>query len=111
MNYGKLRCLGTQTRLKARFGSGYQLQFHCAPGRVEQVESFVQSHLPRAIHMETYAGIHIGIGITLGLVGHCTAQSQLALRLIKSGYEQPQCSAIDRASRLWEGGGGGTTCF
>ncbi len=58
MNFGKLRCLGTQTRLKARFSSGYQLQFHCAPGRVEQVEGYIQSHLPAAIHMETYAGTH-----------------------------------------------------
>ena len=57
MNYGKLRCLGTQTRLKAKFGSGYQLQFHCEKGRSQEVEEFVQTQLPHAIHTETYAGI------------------------------------------------------
>ena len=59
MNYGRLRCLGTQTRLKAKFGSGYQLQFHCEKGRSHEVEEFVQAQLPKAVHMETYAGIII----------------------------------------------------
>ena len=56
MNYGRLRCLGTQTRLKAKFGSGYQLQFHCEKGRSQEVEEFVHTQLPKAIHTETYAG-------------------------------------------------------
>ena len=33
MNYGKLRCLGSQNKLKARFGSGYQLHINRYPGR------------------------------------------------------------------------------
>lgn len=57
MNYGRLRCLGTQNRLKKRFGSGYQLAFQCAPGHASTVESFVRTNLPKAVHMETYAGI------------------------------------------------------
>ena len=43
-------------RLKARFGSGYQLQFHCESGRSQEVETFVKTQLPKAVHMETYAG-------------------------------------------------------
>ena len=56
MNYGSLRCLGTQTRLKTKFGSGYQLQFHCEKGRGQEVREFVEAELPKAIHTETYAG-------------------------------------------------------
>ena len=57
MNHGWLRCLGTQTRLKTKFGSGYQLQFHCVKGRSHEVEEFIQAQLPQAVHMETYAGM------------------------------------------------------
>jgi ABC-type multidrug transport system ATPase subunit len=28
MNFGRLRCLGTQNRLKSKFGTGYQLAFN-----------------------------------------------------------------------------------
>ena len=35
MHYGKLRCLGSQTRLKTKFGSGYQLQFDSKKGKVQ----------------------------------------------------------------------------
>ena len=45
MNFGRLRCLGTQNRLKSRFGTGYQLAFNCAPGRVSDVESFIRNNL------------------------------------------------------------------
>ena len=57
MNFGYLRCLGTQSHLKARFGCGYQLQFNCAPGRVGAVEEFIRNLLPKAVHMETFAGM------------------------------------------------------
>lgn len=56
MNYGRLRCLGSQTRLKAKFGTGYQLTFNCAPGRVGDVKRCVEDNIPRAVHLETYAG-------------------------------------------------------
>ena len=56
MNYGRLRCLGSQTRLKAKFGEGYQLKFHCMPGKIRQVERYVQANVATAKHMETYAG-------------------------------------------------------
>ena len=42
--------------LKAKFGTGYQLAFNCAPGRVGDVESFVRNNLRKAVHIETYAG-------------------------------------------------------
>ena len=57
MNFGRLRCLGTQNRLKAKFGTGYQLAFNCAPGRVTDVEKFVRNNLQKAVHIETYAGM------------------------------------------------------
>ena len=57
MNFGRLRCLGTQNRLKSKFGTGYQLAFNCAPGRVSDVEKFVGNNLRKAVHIETYAGI------------------------------------------------------
>ena len=56
MNYGRLRCLGSQNRLKAKFGTGYQLKFHCSPGRVNDVERFIQTNLSSVRHLETYAG-------------------------------------------------------
>ena len=59
MNFGRLRCLGTQNRLKSKFGTGYQLAFNCAPGRVGDVESFVSNNLRKAVHIETYAGVSI----------------------------------------------------
>ena len=39
MNFGRLRLLGTQNRLLAKFGTGYQLAFNCASGHVGDVES------------------------------------------------------------------------
>ena len=57
MNFGRLRCLGTQNRLKSKFGTGYQLAFNCAPGRVSDVEKFVGNNLRKAVHIETYAGM------------------------------------------------------
>ena len=53
MNFGRLRCLGTQNRLKSKFGTGYQLAFNCAPGW----EKFVGNNLQKAVHIETYAGM------------------------------------------------------
>ena len=35
MNYGKLRCLGSQNRLKTKYGIGYQLQLNCIPQKIE----------------------------------------------------------------------------
>ena len=57
MNFGRLRCLGTQNRLKSKFGTGYQLAFNCAPGRVSDMEKFVGNNLRKAVHIETYAGM------------------------------------------------------
>ena len=56
MNYGRLQCLGSQTRLKTKFGSGYQLMFHYIPGKVGDVERFVQTNIRSVRHLETYAG-------------------------------------------------------
>ena len=56
MNYGRLCCLGSQSYLKNKFGLGYQLMFHCSPGRASNIERFVQTNLDGATHIETYAG-------------------------------------------------------
>ncbi|XP_065901246.1 ABC transporter A family member 9-like isoform X2 [Dysidea avara] len=56
MNYGKLRCLGSQNRLKTKFGIGYQLQINCPPSKVEDVEHFMAAKLPQVVHVETYNG-------------------------------------------------------
>lgn len=55
MNYGQLRCLGTQSHLKSRFGTGYQLHFSCDHGKAQEAEQFIQMRLPKAMHIETYA--------------------------------------------------------
>ena len=54
MNFGHLRCLGTQNWLKSKFGTGYHLAFNCAPGHVSDVEKFVRNNLRKAVHIETY---------------------------------------------------------
>ncbi len=56
MNFGKLRCLGTQNHLKTRFGTGYQLTFNCAPGQAMAVQDYLAINLPNAEHVETYGG-------------------------------------------------------
>ncbi|XP_065901244.1 ABC transporter A family member 9-like [Dysidea avara] len=55
MNYGKLRCLGSQNKLKARLGCGYQLNINCYPGRSFGIQQFISSHLPSATLVEYYA--------------------------------------------------------
>ena len=61
MNFGRLHCLGTQKRLKTKFGTGYKLAFNCAPGRVSDVEQFVRNNLRKAWlctlkHMQVHVG-------------------------------------------------------
>ena len=72
MNYGKLRCLGSQNKLKAHYGTGYQLHINCHPGRLSggcgycmsydpvappltDIQQFISSHLPSATVVEVYA--------------------------------------------------------
>ena len=57
MNFGRLCCIGSQSHLKNKFGTGYELKFHCASGRAANVERFVQTNLKEAAHIETYAGL------------------------------------------------------
>ncbi len=57
MNFGRLCCVGSQSHLKNKFGTGYELKFHCASGRAANVERFVQTNLKEAVHIETYAGL------------------------------------------------------
>ena len=61
MNFGCLRCLGSQNQLKSKFSTGYQLAFNCAPGRVSDVENFIGNNLQKAVHIETYAGMVIKV--------------------------------------------------
>ena len=65
MNFGRLRCLGSESRLKKKFGTGYQLTFNCAPGRVGEVEGYIATHIPRALHLETYAGVCVPLFIPM----------------------------------------------
>ncbi|XP_065901227.1 ABC transporter A family member 9-like isoform X2 [Dysidea avara] len=55
MNYGKLCCLGSQNKLKARFGSGYQLHINCYSGRSSAIQQFMSSHFSSATLVEYYA--------------------------------------------------------
>ena len=72
MNYGKLCCLGSQNKLKARFGSGYQLHINCYSGRssggcgwymscdsiappLTAIQQFMSSHFSSATLVEYYA--------------------------------------------------------
>ncbi len=56
MNFGRLCCIGSQSHLKNKFGTGYELKFHCGPGKANTVEQFVQTNIKGAAHIETYAG-------------------------------------------------------
>ena len=56
MNYVRLQCLGSQIHLKTKFGSGYQLKFHCIPGKVGDVERFIQTNIRSVRNLESYAG-------------------------------------------------------
>jgi len=72
MSYGKLCCLGSQNKLKAHYGTGYQLHINCHPGRSSggcgcymsydpvappftDIQQFISSHLPSATLVEVYA--------------------------------------------------------
>jgi hypothetical protein len=52
---GRLRCLGTPERLKARFGNGYMLAVVAAQGRVLEAETYVAQVVPRAQFLESFA--------------------------------------------------------
>lgn len=45
---GKLRCAGTPTQLKSRFGLGYRVTLSCAPENTEAAKKLVRRHLPGA---------------------------------------------------------------
>ena len=88
MNCGRLCCIGSQSHLKNKFGSGYQLKFHCTSGRAPNVERFIQTNLNGAVHIETYAGIFDQCHLTL--LQHQNSQfllSKLRKQLISYMYQ------------------------
>ena len=56
MNFSRLRCLGTQNRLKSKFGTVYQLAFISAPGRVSDVSETTCETLCSLKHMHVLVG-------------------------------------------------------
>ena len=52
---GRMRCLGTQERLKARFGNGYMLAVVATEGRIAEAEAYVAQILPNAQFLESFA--------------------------------------------------------
>ena len=61
MNRGKLRCLGSQNRLKAKYGRGYQLQFDAAHGQARGglYMCGCGCMLWTCVHVHTYVHINI----------------------------------------------------
>ena len=56
MNFGHLRCLGTQNQIKYKFGTVYQLAFISAPGRVSDVSETMYERLCTLKHMQVHVG-------------------------------------------------------
>jgi len=56
MSRGNLRCLGSNVRLKNKFGEGYSLKVNFEPENEESVAGFVKSILPTASVEENFAG-------------------------------------------------------
>ena len=57
MNFGHLRCLGTQNQIKYKFGTVYQLAFISAPGRVSDVSKITYERLCTLKHnMQVHVG-------------------------------------------------------
>ena len=56
MNFGHLCYLGTQNRLKYKFGTVYQLAFISTPGRVSDVSETTYERLCTLKHMQVHVG-------------------------------------------------------
>ena len=41
---------------KTKFDSEYQFKFYCSPGKIGDVERFIQTNIRSVRHLETYAG-------------------------------------------------------
>lgn len=57
MSRGCLQCLGSNVRLKNKFGEGYTLKINFNPKDVDQVTSFISSMLPNSKLTESFPGI------------------------------------------------------
>ena len=55
MSRGRLRCVGTQERLKARFGNGYMLAVVATEGRTVDAQAYVARVVPSAQFLESFA--------------------------------------------------------
>lgn len=56
MSRGRLKCIGTQERLKTKFGTGYSLTLFCSEDKVDATTSFMESKFPFAELDESFAG-------------------------------------------------------
>jgi len=56
MSRGCLQCLGSNVRLKNKFGEGYTLKINFNPKDVDQVTSFISSVLPNSKLTESFPG-------------------------------------------------------
>jgi len=56
MSRGRLKCIGTQERLKSKFGTGYSLNIFCEASKVGDTIQFVQQKFPFAELDQSFSG-------------------------------------------------------
>lgn len=56
MSRGRLKCIGTQERLKTKFGTGYSLTVFCETAKIEETTQFIQNKFPFAELDESFSG-------------------------------------------------------
>lgn len=56
MSRGRLKCVGTQERLKSKFGTGYMLTVFSDAALVDEANKFVLSNIPHAEVVESFSG-------------------------------------------------------
>jgi len=52
-----MKCIGTQERLKTKFGSGYLLTIFSEPGMIQECTKFVETNLPFVELEENFANV------------------------------------------------------
>lgn len=56
MSRGLMKCIGTQERLKGKFGTGYALTIFTRPQQIEEVTRFMGTRFPAAVLEESFSG-------------------------------------------------------
>lgn len=78
MSKGNLKCLGSNVRLKNKFGEGYSLKVNFSPENEELTTGFVKKILPTASPEESFAG-----NITYRIPSAGFAMSELLTQMIQ----------------------------